>query len=157
MGSSPVAVDDSRPCNEAGNEESEVRSRKGSGHCWTSREDSDVVLRSPCTLKKLVAVNARMTVTQRATVEGTALRLCLEYCNIGMDRDLTLALIKCWVLRCKAFRISDRRVPLSVFDVALMTGLPTMGRRVELDGEEVSSEVGLLIRGAWLNGNSTRW
>ena len=34
-----------------------------------------------------------------------------------------------------------------MFDVALMTGLPATGRRVELDGEEVSSEVGLLIRG----------
>ena len=127
----------------------EVRSTqsKGSGHCWTGGEDSDVVLRSQCTLKKLVAVNTRMTATHRAIMEGTVLRLCLEYCDIGMERHLTLALIKCWVPRWKAFRIGGRRVPLFVFDVALMTGLPAMGRIVELDGEEVSSEVGLLIRG----------
>jgi len=98
-------------------------------------------------LKKLVAVNARMTATQRAAVEGTVLRPCLKYCDIEMKRHLTLTLIKCWVPRWKAFRIGGRRVPFSVFDVALMTGLPATGRRVELDGEEVSSEVGLLIRG----------
>jgi len=44
MGSIPVAVEDSQPCIEAGNEKSEVRSRKGSGHCWTGGEDNDVVL-----------------------------------------------------------------------------------------------------------------
>jgi len=47
----------------------------------------------------------------------------------------------------KAFRIAGRRVPFFVFDGALMAGLPAMGRRVELDGEQVSLEVGLLIRG----------
>ena len=88
-------------------------------------------------MKKLVAVNGRMTATQRAAVEGTVLRPCLQYCDIEMERHLTLALIKCWVPRWKAFRIGGRRVPFSVFDVALMTGLPATGRRVELDGEEV--------------------
>ena len=53
------------------------------------------MLLSRCTLKKLVAVNARMTATQRAAVEGTILRPCLEYYDIGMERHLTLALIKC--------------------------------------------------------------
>ena len=147
MGRSPVHGDARRPGNEAGNGKSKESRQKGSGHCWTVVVDSDIVLRSRCTLKKLVVVNVRMIATQRAAVEGTVLRPCLEYCDIGMERHLTLALIKCWVPRWKTFRIGGRRVPLSVFDVALMTGLPATGRIVELDGEEVSSEVGLLIRG----------
>jgi len=32
-------------------------------------------------------------------VEGTILRPCLEYCDNGTERHLTLALIKCWVPR----------------------------------------------------------
>jgi len=70
----------------------------------------------------------------------------LEYCDIVMERQLTLALIRCWVPRWKAFRIAGRRVPFSVFDVALFTGLPATGRRVELDGEEVESDVGIAVR-----------
>ena len=92
-------------------------------------------------------MNARMTATQRAAVEPTVLRPCLDYCNVGMERNLTLTLIKCWMPWWKAFRIAGRRVPFFVFDGALMAGLPAMGRRVELDGEQVSLEVGLLIRG----------
>jgi len=109
-------------------------------------EDCDVLLRSRCTLKKLVAVNATVTPLQRATLEGTMLEPFLEYCDIVMERHLTLALIKCWVPRWKAFRIAGRRVPFSVFDVALFTGLPATGRRVELDGEEVESDVGIAVR-----------
>ena len=81
MGSSPEVVEDCGPCIEGGNGKSEVRRGKGRGHCWTSGEDNDVVLRSRCTLKKLVAVNGRMTATQRAAVEGTVLRPCLQYCD----------------------------------------------------------------------------
>jgi len=33
-----------------------------------------------------------------------------------------------------------------VFDVVLMTGLPESGSKVELDGEEVSTEIGDMIR-----------
>ena len=146
LGRSPVAVEECGPSIEGGNGKSEVRCRKGSGHWWRGGEDNDVVLLSRCTLKKLVAVNARMTATQRAAVEGTVLRACLHYCDIGMERHLTLALIKCWVPRWKAFRIGGRRVSFSVFDVALMTGLPATGRTVELEGEEVSSEVAVLLR-----------
>ena len=133
--------------NEGGKGKSEIWREKGSRDRSTVVGDGDVVLRSRCTLKKLVAVNGRMTARQREAVEGTVLRPCLEYCDIDMERHLTLALIRCWVPRWKAFRIAGRRVPFSRFDVALMTGLPATGRRVELDGEEVSSEVGLLIRG----------
>jgi len=64
-GEKPVDGDARRPGNEAGHGNSEVRRQKGSGHCWTVVVDCDVVLRSWCTLKKLVAVNARMTATQR--------------------------------------------------------------------------------------------
>ncbi|KAJ8431549.1 hypothetical protein Cgig2_029578 [Carnegiea gigantea] len=100
------------------------------------------MLRSRCALKKLVMVNAGMSNRQREAVIGTVWRPLLQYREIAMERHLTLSLIKCW-----AFRIGVRRVPFSVFDVALFTGLPATGRRVELEGEELSIEVGILVRG----------
>ena len=58
-----------------------------------------------------------------------------------------LALINCWVPRWKIFRIGGSRVPFSIYDVALFTGLPTIRRAVELDGDEVSTNVGQMVRG----------
>ena len=49
------------------------------------------MLRSRCTLKKLVAVNARVTPMQRGALEGTMLEPFLQYCDIVMERHLTLA------------------------------------------------------------------
>ncbi|KAJ8451316.1 hypothetical protein Cgig2_014088 [Carnegiea gigantea] len=110
-------------------------------------EGSDVLLRLRCIVKKLVGLNTRMSMTQREVVRATALAPFLEYPDIGMERHLTLALIKCWVPRWKAFRIGRRRVSFSVFDVALLTGLPAPGRIVRLDGDEVTTDVGEMARG----------
>ena len=33
-----------------------------------------------------------------------------------------------------------------MFDVALVTGLPATGRRVEFDGEDVSTKMGWMVR-----------
>ncbi|KAJ8452539.1 hypothetical protein Cgig2_000128 [Carnegiea gigantea] len=39
------------------------------------------------------------------------------------------------------FKIGGRRVPFSIYDIALFTGLPTIRRVVELDGDEVSTDM----------------
>ncbi|KAJ8429780.1 LOW QUALITY PROTEIN: hypothetical protein Cgig2_006471 [Carnegiea gigantea] len=102
--------------------------------------ESDVVLWSRCTIKKLVGLNARMTAMQREAVKATTLRPFLEYPNIGMERHLALALIKYW-----GFRVGGRRVSFSIFDIALFTDLSTIRSIVELDG--ASTNVGEMVRG----------
>jgi len=72
-------------------------------------------------------VNAGMSNGQREAVMGTVWRPLLQYREIGMERHLILTLIKCWVPPWKAFRIGGKRVPFSVFDVALFMGLPVTG------------------------------
>ncbi|KAJ8447855.1 hypothetical protein Cgig2_011990 [Carnegiea gigantea] len=107
-----------------------VKARRGSreNQCLVAvMEGSDVVLPSRCTIKKLVRLNERMNVRQREAVRGTTLAPFLEYPDIGMERHLTLELIKCWVPQWKAFRVGGRRVPFSVFDIALLTGLLAIG------------------------------
>ncbi|KAJ8428809.1 hypothetical protein Cgig2_028014 [Carnegiea gigantea] len=57
-----------------------------------------------------------------------------------------------WDRRRKAFRIAGREVRFTVFDVVLFTGLPGTRKKVELDREEVSTEVGDMVRarmGEW--------
>lgn len=94
----------------------------------------------------MVGLNGRMTVTQREAMKATVLWPFLEYPELGMERHLTLSLIKCWVPWCKAFRVGGRRVPFSVYDVALFTGFPATCRVVELNRDEMSTEVGDMVR-----------
>ena len=77
---------------------------------------------------------------------GTVLRPVLEYGEMDMERQLTVALIDSWDHKRKAFRIAGRKIPFTVFDVVLMTGLPGSGKEVEVDGEEVATKVGDMIR-----------
>ncbi|KAJ8421134.1 LOW QUALITY PROTEIN: hypothetical protein Cgig2_021767 [Carnegiea gigantea] len=108
--------------------------------------DSNVVLRSRCTIKKLVGLNTRIIANQRQAVKETIMCLFLRCPEIGVGRHLTLALIKCWVLQWKAFRLGEERVLCFVFDVALLTGLSVIGRKVEVDGDEVTIDVRQMVR-----------
>ncbi|KAJ8425180.1 hypothetical protein Cgig2_010789 [Carnegiea gigantea] len=88
----------------------------------------------------------------RDAVLRTVLRPVLEYGERAMERHLTLALIQAWDRWRKAFRIVGREVRFTIFDVVLFTSLPGTGKKVELDGEEVSTEVGDMVRarmGEW--------
>ncbi|KAJ8425455.1 LOW QUALITY PROTEIN: hypothetical protein Cgig2_018853 [Carnegiea gigantea] len=107
---------------------------------------NDVILQSRCTLRSISALNGRLNPYQREAVLGTVLRPVLEYGEMAMERHLTLALIKSWDRRKKAFRVGGREVRFTVFDVVMFTGLPGIGKKVELDGEEVMTEVGNMVR-----------
>jgi len=48
-------------------------------------------------------------------------------------------------------------VAFSVFDVVLMTGLPTIGKTIQLGGDEVMREVGEMVRGRRRSGRDWRW
>ena len=63
-----------------------------------------------------------------------------------MERNLALALVKAWVPRRRAFWLGERLVPFSVFDVALLTGMPATGERVSFEEEHVTMEIGELVR-----------
>ena len=77
---------------------------------------------------------------------GTTLRPILKYRSFTMEQNLALALLKCWVPRSKAFRLADRLVPFSVFDVALLTGLPVTGERVDFDDVKLPTDFRDMMR-----------
>lgn len=54
-------------------------------------------------------------------------------------------LVKCRVPRWKDFRLAGRRVPFTVLDGALMTGLATLEMRVELDGLDNLTDMESLV------------
>ena len=75
----------------------------------------------------------------------------LKYKSFVMDRHLVRALVESWVPESKAFRIGRREVPFSVYDVALLTGLPTTGRHVTFDQVEAPCEVEDVVKASMDN------
>ncbi|KAJ8434095.1 hypothetical protein Cgig2_005774 [Carnegiea gigantea] len=55
-----------------------------------------------------------------------------------VPRELRAALVNAWVPRRKAFRLAQRLVPFSVYDVALFIGLLVTGKIVEFGKDDLS-------------------
>jgi len=98
-----------------------------------------------CTLEQVVSLNNGMTDYQKQAMIGLVLAPILKYYTFEMERNLALALVKTWVPRSKAFRLGDRLLPSSVFDVALMAGLPTVGQQVDFHEDTLMTEFGNII------------
>ena len=70
----------------------------------------------------------------------------MKYTKFAMERKLALALVKCWVLWSRTFRLAERLVPFSVFEVALLTGLPAMREMVSFDDGGMMTEIEEMVR-----------
>ncbi|KAJ8422394.1 LOW QUALITY PROTEIN: hypothetical protein Cgig2_028209 [Carnegiea gigantea] len=98
-----------------------------------------VSVRGRCTLEKICKFNKTLEPYQKEAIEGTILKLILEYCPFSMQWELTAALVKAWVPQRKAFRLTGRLVPFSVYNVALFIGLPVTGKIVEFGEDDLST------------------
>jgi len=83
---------------------------------------------------------------QKRAVNATVLAPVLKYTKFVMERNLALALVKCWVPQSRAFRLVDWLVPFSVFDVALLIGLPVTGEMVSFQDDGTMTEIGEMVR-----------
>ena len=81
-------------------------------------------------LDRIVTLNSRLIEYKKEAVKGCVLAPILKYCSFTMEHNLALVLVKAWLPRRRVFRLGERLVPFSIFDVALMTSLPVTGERV---------------------------
>ncbi|KAJ8427172.1 hypothetical protein Cgig2_024704 [Carnegiea gigantea] len=88
-----------------------------------------------------VIVRHRCALEAKSAIEETVWSLVLKYKPYVMDRHLVRALVELWIPELKAFRICRREIPFSVYDVALLTGLPITGKHVTFDQGESACEV----------------
>jgi len=77
---------------------------------------------------------------------GTVLRSILKYRSFTMEHNLALVLVKHWVAHNKGFRLADMLVPFSVFDVALLTGLPATKEMVDFDDDKLTTDFEVMVR-----------
>ncbi|KAJ8435438.1 hypothetical protein Cgig2_012559 [Carnegiea gigantea] len=68
--------------------------------------------------------------------------------SFAMDGHLVRAFIKCWNSDTKSFKIGRREATFSLYDVALIMGLPARGNSISFQCSEASSEVDGLLKGA---------
>ncbi|KAJ8436387.1 hypothetical protein Cgig2_032208 [Carnegiea gigantea] len=72
----------------------------------------------------------------------------LKYKPFVMDRHLVWALVKSCVPETKAFKIRRREIPLSVYDVALLTNLPATRKHVTFDEGQGACKVEEVVKAA---------
>ena len=99
-----------------------------------------VSVRRRCALDRAVSLNKSMMKFHKRAVKGTVLRPVRKYPTFAVKLNLALALVKCWVSRNMAFRLADWLVSFSMFDVALLTGLPVTGEMVPFYDDGVMTD-----------------
>ncbi|KAJ8419896.1 hypothetical protein Cgig2_016343 [Carnegiea gigantea] len=109
-------------------------------HPLKGKKCGSVTIRGRYTIEHVVSLNEAMSDVQKEAVMGTVLRPFLKYRSFAMERNLALALVKCWVPRSKVFWLAGRLVPFSMFDVALLIGLPATGERVDFDDDKLMTD-----------------
>jgi len=112
----------------------------------TKKGEVAMSVRGRCTLDIISAFMKTFQQYHVQALEGTILKPVLHYRQFAMQRELTTVLLMAWVPRRRGFRLAGRVVPFSVFDVALMTGLPATGEIVQFGDEGEVSEVGRMVR-----------
>ncbi|KAJ8439632.1 hypothetical protein Cgig2_021008 [Carnegiea gigantea] len=108
----------------------------------------DVIVRHRCALEVVCSLNSELEEYQKSAIEGTVWSPVLKYKPFVMGRHLVRALVESWVPKLKAFRIGRREIPFSVYNVALLTGLPAIGKHVTFDQVEGPCEVEDVVKAA---------
>ena len=138
-----------------GGREAEVRRVKEKGKAVADEAGEkvaeasvDVVIRHRCTLEAVCALYDEMDDDRKRAIRDTMWSLVLEYKSFAMDGHLMQDLIECWNSDTKSFKIGMREVPLSLYDMALITGLLAHGKPILFQRNEVCGEVEGLLKGA---------
>ena len=71
----------------------------------------------------------------------------LDYRSFVIDGHLVRAMIECWNTDTKSFKIRQRKVPFSLYDIDT-TGLPTHGKPFSFEHSEVTYEIQELLKTA---------
>ncbi|KAJ8432257.1 hypothetical protein Cgig2_013910 [Carnegiea gigantea] len=114
---------------------SDVQQAKAGGEAMV-----DAVIRHRCALEAVCSLNTELEEVQKSNVEAPR--------PFGMGKHLVRALVEGWNVETKAFKVGSREIPFSVYDVALLTGLPAIGKQVTFDRGIGASEVEEVIKAA---------
>jgi len=126
-------------------------SRRGSCHGGGEggREKAvDGEVRHRCSLDAICALNEQLVDIQKEAIRGTIWSPVLEYRKFLMDRHLVHALLEAWRPERKCFKLGQREVPFSYYDVAMLTGLPATRKRIAFKRGEGAYEVEEVLKGA---------
>ncbi|KAJ8444536.1 LOW QUALITY PROTEIN: hypothetical protein Cgig2_000815 [Carnegiea gigantea] len=98
-----------------------------------------------CTLEVVCALSSELEDFHKSTIEETVWNPVLKYKMFVLGSHLVWNLVGSWILETKAFKIGRREVPFSVYDVALLMGLPATGENVTFEWGYTSMSVQICI------------
>jgi hypothetical protein len=89
-------------------------------------------IRHHCIASKLMDVNKSLSDQCKRQLRTTPFGWLLNlYCNIEASRRMLEVMLVSWNADERAFQVGDRLIPFTLFDVALILGLPVTGEPID--------------------------
>ena len=90
-------------------------------------------IRHHCNVSKLMDVNKSLPEECRGQLQTTPFGWLLNlHCNIEASGRMLEVMLASWNVDERAFQVSDRLIPFTLYDVALILGLPMRGEPIDL-------------------------
>ena len=85
-----------------------------------------------CIVSKLMEVNKSLSEQCKRQLQTTLFgRLLNLYCNIEASGQMLKVMLASWNADERAFQVGDRLIPFTLYDVALILGLPVRGEPID--------------------------
>jgi hypothetical protein len=89
-------------------------------------------IRHHCIVTKLMEVNKSLSDQCKRQLRTTPFgRLLNLYCNIEASGRMLEVMLATWNADERAFQVGDKLIPFTLYDVALILGLPVMGEPID--------------------------
>ena len=89
-------------------------------------------IRHHCIVSKLMDVNKSLSEQCKRQLQTTPFGWLLNlHCNIEASRRMLEVMLASWNADERAFQVSDRFIPFTLYDVSLILGLPVTGEPID--------------------------
>ena len=98
----------------------------------TSNPEVQPRIRHHCIVSKLMDVNKSLSDQCKRQLLTTPFRWLLNlHCNIEASGRMLEVMLASWNADERAFQVGDRLIPFTLYDVALILGLPMRGEPID--------------------------
>jgi hypothetical protein len=89
-------------------------------------------IRHNCIVTKLMEVNASLSNQCKKQLRTSPFGWLLNlHCNIEASGRMLEVMLATWNIDKRAFKVGDKFIPFTLYDVALILGLPVMGESID--------------------------
>ena len=114
-------------------------------------------IRHHCIVSKLRDVNKSLSKPYKRQLQTTSFGWLLNlHCNIEANGRMLEVMVASWNVDERAFQVGDRVIPFTLYDVALILGLPVRGEPIDCNQSHSRGSLVEKLLNTHLKNNFTR-